>query len=199
MGALEIDDHHPSLSAEEKQATLEQPLQARSGIYHARLEDSNPERPERCSHATGEAFYFNNWSFNAAGIIFERLTLLSLVTAFKEWITDPLGMQHFRVEGVIYYTGDASVFPPIDFEIQRETGISPTVGERSLFITNSKPQHFSQLVPRAGIEPARPYGHTILSRMRLPIPPPRHVDRPELHEVYPFKIRWARMLALTPF
>lgn len=28
-------------------------------------------------------------------------------------------------------------------------------------------------VPRGGIEPPRPYGHTILSRMRLPIPPPR--------------------------
>ena len=30
------------------------------------------------------------------------------------------------------------------------------------------------MVLRAGIEPARPYGHRILSPVRLPIPPPKH-------------------------
>jgi hypothetical protein len=30
------------------------------------------------------------------------------------------------------------------------------------------------MVPRAGIEPARPLGRRILSPLRLPIPPPRH-------------------------
>ena len=28
------------------------------------------------------------------------------------------------------------------------------------------------VVPEAGLEPARPYGHWILSPVRLPIPPP---------------------------
>ena len=31
------------------------------------------------------------------------------------------------------------------------------------------------MVPRAGIEPARPEGHRILSPVRLPVSPPRHV------------------------
>ena len=31
------------------------------------------------------------------------------------------------------------------------------------------------MVPRAGLEPARPSGHQILSLACLPIPPPRHI------------------------
>ena len=31
-----------------------------------------------------------------------------------------------------------------------------------------------QLIPAAGVEPARPCGHWILSPARLPIPPRRH-------------------------
>ncbi len=38
-------------------------------------------------------------------------------------------------------------------------------------LCSTKPVH---LVPRAGLEPARPEGHKILSLACLPIPPPRH-------------------------
>lgn len=41
-------------------------------------------------------------------------------------------------------------------------------------IKNSKREIFLHLVPRAGLEPARPEGHQILSLTRLPIPPSRH-------------------------
>jgi hypothetical protein len=37
----------------------------------------------------------------------------------------------------------------------------------------SKPLFF--MVPRAGVEPARPYSRGILSPLRLPISPPRHL------------------------
>ena len=30
-------------------------------------------------------------------------------------------------------------------------------------------------MPEGGLEPPRPYGHQILSLMRLPIPPPEHM------------------------
>ena len=33
------------------------------------------------------------------------------------------------------------------------------------------------LVPEAGVEPARPKGHGILSPARLPVPPLRHLER----------------------
>ena len=34
-----------------------------------------------------------------------------------------------------------------------------------------------ELVPEAGVEPARPKGHGILSPARLPVPPLRHLER----------------------
>ncbi len=40
--------------------------------------------------------------------------------------------------------------------------------------TNSDLFKNKKLVLRAGIEPARPEGHRILSPVRLPIPPPKH-------------------------
>ena len=36
------------------------------------------------------------------------------------------------------------------------------------------PKPFNFMVPRAGVEPARPYSRGILSPLRLPISPPRH-------------------------
>ena len=117
LDELGFDDHNPPLSKQEKQATLEHLLQARSGIYHASIEDSNSERPQRGSHMPGEAFYYNNWSFNAIGIIFERLARRSLGSAFKEWIADPIGMQDFRPEDVVYMHGDESEFPAYRFRI----------------------------------------------------------------------------------
>ena len=33
------------------------------------------------------------------------------------------------------------------------------------------------MVPRAGLEPARPFGQRILSPQRLPIPPPGHCEK----------------------
>jgi hypothetical protein len=34
----------------------------------------------------------------------------------------------------------------------------------------------TQGLPEGGLEPPRPYGHQILSLMRLPIPPPGHIS-----------------------
>lgn len=56
MAELGIDDNPPSLSLEEKQATVRHLLQARSGIYHVALAES-PDmaaaRPARASHPLG--------------------------------------------------------------------------------------------------------------------------------------------------
>ena len=40
--------------------------------------------------------------------------------------------------------------------------------------TRINPKSLNLLVPRAGVEPARPYERGILSPLRLPISPPRH-------------------------
>ena len=67
---LGIDDNPPSLTPEEKQATVRMLLQARSGVYHvAAYETAGMEekRPVRGSHPPGSFWYYNNWDFNTLG------------------------------------------------------------------------------------------------------------------------------------
>ena len=74
LAKLHIDDSPPSLSAEEKRATVRQLLQARSGVYHVANYETEGERnlrPERGSHAPGTFWYYNNWDFNALGAIYD--------------------------------------------------------------------------------------------------------------------------------
>ena len=62
-----IDDIPPSLTAAEKQATLEQLLQSRSGVFHAAAGETDgmaAQRPARGAHAPGTFWYYNNWDFN---------------------------------------------------------------------------------------------------------------------------------------
>lgn len=111
LASLDIDDVGPPLSEVERSATLRDLLTARSGIYHPSIQDDNGPYPEPGTHRPDEAFVYNNWSFNAAGGIFERLTGMSLGRAFEEWIARPLGMQDFDAGDVRYREGPESVFP----------------------------------------------------------------------------------------
>jgi len=66
MEELGIDDLPPSLTPEEKQATIEQLLMARSGVYHeaaAESQSMKDARPARGSHAPGTFWYYNNWDY----------------------------------------------------------------------------------------------------------------------------------------
>lgn len=114
---LEIDDHNPSLTKQEKQARLEDLLTSRSGIYHPSVQDDNDAYPTPGSHPPNTHFYYNNWSFNAAGIIFENLTKMKLGEAFQKWIAIPTQMEDFKVEDVIYMSGKESVFPAYRFRM----------------------------------------------------------------------------------
>jgi CubicO group peptidase (beta-lactamase class C family) len=77
MADLGIDDSPPSLTAEEKQATVRHLLQARSGVYHVALAESPAvaaARPPRGSHPPGTFWYYDNWDFDALGTISEQET-----------------------------------------------------------------------------------------------------------------------------
>jgi CubicO group peptidase (beta-lactamase class C family) len=114
IGALGVDDNEPSLSAEEKNATVRDLLQARSGIYHAALYESPDmatQRPPRFSHKPGTFWYYNNWDFNALGTIYERAVRSSIFDAFAREIAGPIGMQDFLASDGEYGTGAASVYP----------------------------------------------------------------------------------------
>ena len=111
LAELGVDDDPPLMEIE-LTARIKDLLTARSGVYHDSVMDSaEGDHPARGSHAPDEAFYYNNWSFNALGAIFEQETHLSLGKAFKDWIADPIGMQDFRIEDVRYFPGSESVIP----------------------------------------------------------------------------------------
>lgn len=119
LGELGIDDNEPSLSSEEKTATVRDLLEARSGVYHAALYETPSmaaRRPARASHPPGTFWYYNNWDFNTLGAIYEHATRHSIFDALAAEIARPIGMQDYQTSDGKYVTGAASVYPayPID-------------------------------------------------------------------------------------
>jgi CubicO group peptidase (beta-lactamase class C family) len=105
LAKLGVDDKPPPLTSNELQATLAHLLTSRSGIYHPiDLEPAAAaaQRPPRGSHAPGEFWFYNNWDFNAAGSIYEKITDTDIFSAFKQRIADRIGMQDFSLEACYY-------------------------------------------------------------------------------------------------
>ena len=101
LASLGIDDNPPSLTPEEKQATVRMLLEARSGVYHvAAYETAGMEakRPERGSHPPGTFWYYNNWDFNTLGGIYEKAVGRFIYQSLAEEIATPIGMQDFRAK-----------------------------------------------------------------------------------------------------
>lgn len=118
---LGIDDIAPSLTHEEKQATVRELLESRSGVYHeaaAETQEMKDQRPARGSHPHGTFFYYNNWDFNALGTIFEQQTGTKIFEEFKKQIADPIGMQDFSVDNCYYqYERNLSMHPAYSFRM----------------------------------------------------------------------------------
>jgi CubicO group peptidase (beta-lactamase class C family) len=121
MDNLNIDDIPPSLTNEEKQATVRDLIKSRSGIYHEAAAEAPimiQMRPPRGSHPPGTFYYYNNWDFNVAGVIFEQETGTGIFEEFKRKIADPIGMQDFRVENCNYqYEFEKSMHPAYPFRM----------------------------------------------------------------------------------
>ena len=103
---LGIDDIPPSLTEEEKEATVKELLQSKSGIYHpaaAETQYMEDTRPERGSHPHGTYYYYNNWDFNSLGTIFRQETGADIFEEFKRLIADPIGMEDFEISNCQYY------------------------------------------------------------------------------------------------
>lgn len=118
---LGIDDNDPPLTKEEKQATVQMLLQARSGVYHPALYETAAmaaRRPDRHSYPAGTFWYYNNWDFNALGTIFEQETGTGIFEEFDRAIAKPIGMQDFNLEtDGQYFEGEDSVHPAYPFEM----------------------------------------------------------------------------------
>ena len=121
LAGLEIDDIPPSLTAEEKRATIRDLLLARSGVYHeaaGEVESMRAARPARGSHDPGEYFYYNNWDFNALGTIFRQCTGKGVFEAFYEDIALKIGMTDFQSDDCTYvYERDRSEHPSYFFRM----------------------------------------------------------------------------------
>lgn len=121
LAELGIDDSVHPLNATERQATVRDVISARSGVFLPAAyapESQDEERPERGSHAPGTFWFYNNWDFNAAGVIYERETGEDLYEAFDERIAKPIGMQDFTpADGFRVLEPRASSLPAQTFRI----------------------------------------------------------------------------------
>jgi len=119
MGELGIDDN-PPLTEVEKQATIRDCIQARSGVYHPALYESagmKALKPPRHSHEPGTFWYYNNWDFNVLGTIFEKLTGKKIFEALEAEIAKPIGMEHFTAADGWYVSGEDSIHRAYPFRI----------------------------------------------------------------------------------
>lgn len=115
MKQLGVDDYVP-LTEAERDATVRQLLQARSGVYlptAAETPAMKAARPQRGAHAPGTFWYYNNWDFNVLGEIYQRLTGEGLFTAIEHRLTRPLGFEDFDPlrDARLSYHPDAPRFP----------------------------------------------------------------------------------------
>ena len=121
LAMLNIDDIPPSLTPEEKQATVKHLLMSRSGVYHEAAAEAQimiDTRPPRGSHAPDTFFYYNNWDFNALGTIFRQETGENIFEAFKKEIADVVGMEDFSIPDCFYqYEPKKSIHPAYNFRM----------------------------------------------------------------------------------
>jgi CubicO group peptidase (beta-lactamase class C family) len=120
LAELGIDDD-AGLTAAEKAATVRDIISARSGVYLPAAyapSDQDATRPARGAHAPGTHWFYNNWDFNVAGVIYERATRTNLYEAFDSLIARPIGMEDYSPEdGHVVLEPGNSRHPAHTFEV----------------------------------------------------------------------------------
>ena len=113
LADLGINDYAPVLTPQERQATVEQLLMSRSGVYHWANYQPAFDRsclPRRGTYPPGSFFMYNNWDFNVLGTIFEQCTQQRIFEAFEQRIAIPLQMEDFSLRDAEYVGGLASSY-----------------------------------------------------------------------------------------
>ncbi|NIP78407.1 MAG: serine hydrolase, partial [Gemmatimonadetes bacterium] len=120
LAELGIDDT-PPLTAAEKAATVRDLIAARSGVYLGAAyapASQDRDRPGRGNHAPGTHWFYNNWDFNVAGVVYERATGEDLYESFGRRIAEPIGMQDYDPgDGFVVYEPTESRHPAHTFRI----------------------------------------------------------------------------------
>ncbi len=88
-------DENKLLLEQEKRATIKDIISSRSGIFlpAANGGDMQHLAPERGSVKPGELWVYNNWDFNMAGHIFEKITNRNIYDEIETQFAIPLKMQ----------------------------------------------------------------------------------------------------------
>jgi CubicO group peptidase (beta-lactamase class C family) len=123
LADLNFDDNALALTEAEKQATVRDLLEARSGVYHPaayETADMKAKRPERGSHAHGTFWFYNNWDFNALGAIYRKATGEDIFTSFADHIARPIGMRDFTAADGHYVYESSSDYPAYTFRLTAE-------------------------------------------------------------------------------
>jgi CubicO group peptidase (beta-lactamase class C family) len=96
LGDLAIDDVGGLLPIE-RTARLRDLLTSRSGVYHPPSSPGSDEHafPARGTRTPGQYFLYNNWDFNAAGAIFEKISGVTVFEAFEQHLAGPLGFDDY--------------------------------------------------------------------------------------------------------
>ena len=75
LESLGIDERKTPLTKQEKTATIQDLLMARSGVYlqaEAEVQSAKENRPQREQYKPGNFFFYNNFDFNVLGAILEQ-------------------------------------------------------------------------------------------------------------------------------
>ncbi len=159
LARLGIDDNPPALSDVEKQATVRMLLQARSGVYHPALYETEAmaaNRPARFSHAPGTFWYYNNWDFNALGTIYENATGTGIYDALDKQIARPIGMQDYSPSDGRYFPGPDSIHRAYPLRMSARD-----LARFALLYLNEGVWSGRRIVPAAWVrESTRPYSNT---------------------------------------
>ena len=120
LAELGIDDLG-KLSSQEKSARVRDLISARSGVYlsgaYGGVEQA-AERPARGTFAPGAHWFYNNWDFNLAGVLYERFAGESLYVAFERRIAAPIGMEDFAAtDGELVFEPTSTNYPAHTFRM----------------------------------------------------------------------------------
>ncbi len=97
MMELGVDDI-VGLTPQEKSATIQHLLMSSSGVYTPQgSPGGDQDTPPRGTYKPGEYFHYNNWDFNVAGFVFEKLTGKTVFKALAEDLAAPLQFEDFDI------------------------------------------------------------------------------------------------------
>jgi len=99
LGELGIDEDK-GLTDLEKSATVFDIINSRSGVFYEPVNPGSDDNNilERGSVQPGEYFVYNNWDYNLAGYIFEKLTGKDIYQEVEEKLAIPLGFQDWNID-----------------------------------------------------------------------------------------------------